>query len=69
MKGNGTAWRFSGRNNSIKSSLTILAGSLTSNQTYQFMVRMGNRINASLQATGYVLVRVEDTQPHLVVIA
>ena len=69
MKGNGTAWRFSGRNNSIKSSLNILAGSLTSNQTYQFMVRMGNRINASLQATGYVLVRVEDTQPHLVVIA
>lgn len=69
MKGNGTAWRYGGRANSIKSSVTILAKSLESNQTYQFMVRMTNRINASLQATGYVLVRVEDTQPQLVVIA
>ena len=69
MKGNGTAWRYSGRSDSRKSSLTILAKSLESNRTYQFMVRMQNRINASLQATGYVLVRVEDTQSHLVVIA
>lgn len=69
MKGNGTAWRYSGRSDSRKSSLTILAKSLQSNQTYQFMVRMQNRLNASQQATGYVLVRVENTQPHLVVIA
>ena len=69
MKGNGTAWRYDGRPNSIRSSVTILAKSLESNRTYQFMVRMTNRINASLQATGYVLVRVEDTQPQLVVIA
>ena len=69
MKGNGTAWRYDGRPNAIRSSVTILAKSLESNRTYQFMVRMTNRINASLQATGYVLVRVEDTQPQLVVIA
>jgi hypothetical protein len=44
----------------MKSSLTILAGSLQSNQTYQFMVYMENRQNSSIQATGYVLVQVVD---------
>ena len=69
MEGNGTAWRYGGPANFIKSSVTILAKSFESNRTYQFMVRMTNRINASLQATGYVLVRVEDSQPQLVVAA
>ena len=69
MKGNGTAWQYGGGNHSIKSSLTILAKSLKSNETYQFMVRMENRFNATEQVTGYVLVRVEDTQSPLVVIA
>ncbi len=50
-------WKY---NNSIKSSLTILAGSLQSNQTYQFMVYMENRQNSSIQATGYLLVQIED---------
>jgi hypothetical protein len=38
----------------------ILAGSLQSNRTYQFMVYMENRQNSLVQATGYVLVQVED---------
>jgi hypothetical protein len=54
--------------NSIKSSLTILAGSLQSNRTYQFMVQMANRLNPSLQATGYLLVKVEDTRLQMIVI-
>lgn len=51
------------------SSVTILAGSLTPNQTYQFVVYMVNRKNSSFQATGYVIVKVEDTEPQLVAIA
>ncbi len=68
MKGNGPAWQYDGVNSSIKSSLAILANSLKSNQTYQFMVYMENRINSSLQATGYLLVQVEDAQPQLIII-
>jgi hypothetical protein len=30
---------------------------------------MENRQNSSLQATGYLLVQVEDTQPQLIIIA
>jgi hypothetical protein len=69
MKGNGTAWQYGGTNGSLKSSLTILANSLKSNETYQFMVIMSNRQNSTLQATGYVLVQVIDSQSQLIVIA
>jgi hypothetical protein len=69
MKGNGTALQFGGSPVSLKSSLTILANSLKSNQTYQFMVYMENRQNSSVQATGYLLVQVEDTSAPLIVIA
>jgi hypothetical protein len=62
---NRTGWKFG---NSIESSLTILAGSLQSNRTHQFMVQMENRRNSSLQATGYVLVQVEDTRPQMILI-
>ena len=62
---NRTGWQF---NNPLQSSLTILAGSLQSNRTYQFMVYMENRRNSSLQATGYVLVKVEDTRPQMILI-
>jgi hypothetical protein len=48
--------------------MTILAGSLVSNQIYQMMVRMQNRQNSADQAKGYLLVRVQDNQPQLVVI-
>jgi len=54
--------------NSIESSLTILAGSLQSNRTYQFMVQMANRQNSAIQATGYVLVNVVDTRPQMILI-
>ncbi len=62
---NRAGWKFG---NSIESSLTILAGSLQSNRTYQFMVQMENRRNSSLQATGYVLVNVVDTRPQMILI-
>lgn len=62
---NRAGWQFE---NSIHSSLTILSGALLSNRTYQFMVQMENRLNSSLQATGYVLVNVEDTHPQMVLI-
>ncbi|CAF1399077.1 unnamed protein product [Adineta steineri] len=65
---NGTQLIFGNLTLSPKSSLTILAGSLQSNQTYQFMVYMENRQNSSVQATGYVLVTVTDTQPQLVAV-
>ena len=65
FKDNKTAWKYG---NAIKSSLTILSGSLPSNRTYQFMVQMENRRNSSVQATGYVLVKIEDTRPQLIVI-
>ena len=64
-KDNQTGWKYS---NSIKSSITILSQSLQSNRTYQFMVHMENRFNSSLQATGYVLVKVEDTRSQMIVI-
>lgn len=54
--------------NSIHSSLTILSNSLQSNRTYQFMVQMENRQNSSRQATGYVLVNVEDTHPRMIAV-
>ena len=62
---NRTGWRF---DNSIQSSLTIRSGSLQSNRTYQFMVQMENRRNSSQQATGYVLVKVENTRAQLIAI-
>jgi hypothetical protein len=64
-KDNLTAWKYS---NSIKSSVTILGGSLQSNRTYQFMVYMESRRNSSAQATGYVLVKVEDTRSQMIAI-
>jgi hypothetical protein len=62
---NQTAWKYT---NSIKSSVTILGKSLQSNRTYQFMVYMENRRNSSIQATGYVLVKIEDTRPQMIAI-
>jgi hypothetical protein len=66
--GNGTAWQY-GSVVSPQSSVTILAGSQTSNQTYQFMVSMVNRQNSSYQATGYLLVQVEDTNSPMISVA
>ena len=68
--GSGTApWQYVSQTVSPKSAVTILAHSLAFNRTYQWMVYMENRRNATLQATGYVLVRVDDTRPQLVAVA
>ncbi len=42
--------------------------SLQSNRSYQFMVYMENRRNLSVQATGYVLVQVDNSRPQLIAI-
>jgi hypothetical protein len=63
---NQTSWKYN--DVSLKSSLIILGGSLQPNRTYQFMVYMENRQNRSLQATGYVLVQVENTLPKMIAI-
>ncbi|CAF3897839.1 unnamed protein product [Rotaria sordida] len=63
-----TAWKYDGVTLAPESSVTILAGSLSPNRTYQFMVHMENRQNSSLQATGYVLVKVEETRPQMIAI-
>jgi len=55
-----------GRSTSPNSSVTILAGSLASNQTYQFRVLMKNRQNSSFQADGYVLVNIQDSDSQLI---
>jgi hypothetical protein len=53
---------------SPESSITILAGSLQLNKKYQFLVQMGNRRNVTLQATGYVLVQIEDSNRPMIAI-
>ena len=50
------------------SSLTIVAGSFASNQTYELMVQMESRQNSTDRFRGYLLVRVDDTQPQRIVI-
>ncbi|CAF1443700.1 unnamed protein product, partial [Adineta ricciae] len=57
--GNETAWKYDSTVSS-KSAVSILARSLASNQTYQFMVNMVNRENPSIYATGYLLVKIQD---------
>lgn len=63
-----SAWQYNGVLTSTGSALLILSDSLQSNRTNQFMVYMESKKNSSLQATGYVLVRVDDTHPQMVVI-
>jgi hypothetical protein len=52
----------------INSSLTIFAKSLKSNQTYQFMIEMIHRKNASLRSIGYLTVKVEHFQSPMIMI-
>ena len=54
---------------SPESSLIIAAGSFVLNKTYQFMVHLENQRNSSIQATGYLLVHVVDTQCHMIAVA
>ena len=65
---NQTGWRFVNSSRVEQSSLEILASSFEPNRTYQWMVYMEHRRNASIQATGFVLVQVEETRPVLVLI-
>jgi hypothetical protein len=53
---------------SPRSSLTVLANSLASNETYQLMVQMENRQNPNISAIGYLLVQVVDGHPPQIVI-
>ena len=48
--------------------MIILANSLQSNETYQFLVQMENRRNSSIQATGYVIVQIQDSNRPMIVI-
>ncbi len=64
---NKTAWQY-GPNVSPKSSVTILAESLASNRTYQFVVDMVNRQNSNTQATSYLLVQVQDQVSQMIAI-
>ncbi|CAF1259056.1 unnamed protein product [Rotaria sordida] len=50
-------------NNKIKSSLKILSKSLLSNKSYQFMIKMANRQNSTIQETGYLIVHLENSYP------
>ncbi|UJR08983.1 hypothetical protein I4U23_013233 [Adineta vaga] len=66
---NGSELEYHGSILSPKSSLIILAGSFSSNETYQIMVHMTHRQNSSLTATGYVIVHVEETHSPLIAVA
>ena len=60
IKDNGLIWKYVGITLSTKSSITILSGSLKSNVTYQFMVKMINRQKSTLQINGYLLVQSQE---------
>jgi hypothetical protein len=69
ITGNGTLpWQYVNQSMSPKSSVTILSGALAFNRTYQWMVSMVNRQNAAPTAKGYLLVRVDESHPHVVII-
>jgi hypothetical protein len=65
---NRSAFRFEGVGVSNKSALTLLRDSMQANRTYQLMVLVEHRRNSSLQATGYLLVRVDETYPQMIII-
>jgi hypothetical protein len=55
--------------NKILSSITIFGGSFKDNHTYQFDVYMKNLRNSTIQATGFLLVIVDNTRPQMVAAA
>ena len=66
---NGSRWVYDGSGQSIKSALSIFGNSfLSTNRTYEFMVRMTNKRNALQQISGYVLVRIEETSQQMIII-
>ncbi|CAF1336506.1 unnamed protein product [Adineta steineri] len=66
---NGSALQYDGPIASRNSSLTILSSSFSSNRTYQIMVIMTNRQSSSIQAVGYLIVDVEDTNVEMILLA
>ncbi|UJR14316.1 hypothetical protein I4U23_001310 [Adineta vaga] len=67
-KDNMLGWRDRSVDGSL-SSIIILRDSLKADHTYQFVVYITNRRNATLQALGYLLVEVEISRPQMVAIA
>jgi hypothetical protein len=65
---NRSGFRFDGVGVANKSALTVLSDSWQAGRTYQLMVLIEHRYNSSLQATGYLLVRVDDTYPKMIII-
>jgi hypothetical protein len=65
---NKQAWKYNDEKFPKESSITILAGSLQLDRTYQFMVHMQNRRNSSVIATGSVLVKTEDSDRPMIVV-
>jgi hypothetical protein len=63
-----TEWKYLS-NNSIQSSIEIFGGSLLINTTYQFMVTVINRLDPTIQASGYLIVQVENTSQPLIALA
>ncbi|CAF2064973.1 unnamed protein product, partial [Rotaria magnacalcarata] len=51
-----------------RSSVTIMANSLVADRTYQFMVNMTHRANPYFQASGYLLVKVENVRSQMVAV-
>ena len=69
FSGTGTFWYYGGGTTAPKSSLTLYAGALAVNRTYQFRVMIQNLANPSIQATGYLLVQVDYSQSPMIVVA
>jgi len=66
---NSSRWIYEGSSQSIKSALTIFGNSfISANRTYQFMVQMTNKHNASQEIRGYVLVHIEDMSSRMIMI-
>ncbi|CAM4924059.1 unnamed protein product [Rotaria socialis] len=65
---NTVAWQY-GSIVPSTSSVTIFAGSLASNQTYQFVVHMVNCRDLTFQVKGFLMVKVADTNSPKVAIA
>ncbi len=61
-------WKYGNLKDSPRSSVTILAGSLISNQTYQFKVDMIDRQQHTNQETGYLLVHIKDRNHQMIII-
>ena len=64
---NTPGWQYDSTNGS-QSSVTIFGGTLKADRIYRFVVFMNNRRNLTIQAIGYVFVKVEITRPQMIVI-